>query len=93
MSELQLGDQILHELRLINQRLKALESAVPVKDMVWLSPADMSKLAGVTPRTLQNYVNQGRLSARSYKRTERGRSFTFKYHRELTLLELGMIGS
>ncbi|QPN63691.1 helix-turn-helix domain-containing protein [Synechococcus sp. CBW1004] len=90
MSDADLGDAILRELKQINTRLHALERHVPVAAVAWLTPAEMSRIVGVTPRTLQNYISQGRLSQRSFKRNKRGKSFTYRYHREHTLTELGL---
>jgi hypothetical protein len=81
---------ILLELRAINQRLDALEHTLPSRQRTWLTPSELSKLCGVTPRTLQTYVTTGRLGAASYKREARGKSFTYRYHRELALRDLGL---
>ena len=106
----ELGAQLLQELRMIRQRLSALESRQSTRpevtwlsalesrqstrpEVTWLTPAEMSKLTGVTPRTLQNYVSIGKLSGAAFKREQRGRHFHYRYHRELTLRELGMISS
>jgi hypothetical protein len=89
----ELGKQLLEELRHINRRLQSLETYVPRKDVVWLTPAEMSKITGVSPRTLQNYVATGKLSPASFKKDQRGRSFHYRYHRELALCDLGMTGS
>lgn len=90
MTTLALTEQVLHELRSINQRLAALENAIPRKDVVWLTPNEMSKVCGVSTRTLQNYVTKGKLSKACYKQEARGKSFNYRYHRELTLRELGL---
>jgi hypothetical protein len=90
MVSLDLADQLLQELRSINQRLAALESTIPRKDCTWLSPSEMATVCGVSTRTLQNYVNQGKLRPASYKREPRGKGFNFKYHRELALRDLGL---
>lgn len=90
MTQADLGDTILRELRLISQRLEHLERCVPTLDRVWLTPTEMSKICGVTPRTLQSYVNNGRLGPASYKREARGKTFNYRYHRELALRELGL---
>jgi len=85
-----LGETILQELRSISQRLEHLERCVPTIDRTWLTPTEMSKLCGVSPRTLQNYVLSGRLGGASYKRELRGKTFNFRYHRELALRDLGL---
>ncbi len=90
MPETDLGGAILLELRAINQRLDALEHAMPSRQRTWLTPSELSRLCGVTPRTLQTYVTTGRLGPASYKRETRGKSFTYRYHRELALRDLGI---
>ena len=90
MPPLDLADEILLELRAINRRLDQLENRVPVADRTWLSPGDMSKLCGVTPRTLQTYVDTGRISRAGYKREKKGKTFNYRYHRELVLHDLGI---
>lgn len=90
MAQADLGTTILQELRLISQRLEHLERCVPTIDRVWLTPTEMSKLCGVTPRTLQSYVSSGRLGPASYKKETRGKTFNYRYHRELALAELGL---
>lgn len=85
-----LGVAILQELRSISQRLEQLEQALPTADRTWLTPTEMSKLCGVTPRTLQSYVTTGRLGAASFKREVRGKTFNYRYHRELALRDLGL---
>lgn len=90
MPPLDLAEEILLEIRAINRRLDQLEHRVPVADRTWLSPGEMSKLCGVTPRTLQTYVDTGRISRASYKREPKGKTFNYKYHRELVLHDLGI---
>lgn len=85
-----LGVAILQELRSISQRLEQLEQALPTAERTWLTPTEMSKLCGVTPRTLQSYVTTGRLGAASFKREVRGKTFNYRYHRELALRDLGL---
>lgn len=81
---------VLLELRAINRRLDALEHAMPTRERVWLTPSELAKLCGVTPRTLQTYVATGRIGPASYKRETRGKTFTYRYHCELVLPELGL---
>lgn len=90
MTQADLGETILQELRSISQRLEHLERCVPTIDRVWLTPHEMGKICGVTPRTLQGYVTSGRLGPASYKKETRGTTFNYRYHRELTLRELGL---
>ena len=90
MSSVDLGEAILQELRSISRRLEQLEQAVPTADRTWLTPTEMSKLCGVSPRTLQSYVSSGRLGAASFKRETRGKTFNYRYHRELALRDLGL---
>jgi len=90
LAQVDLGEAILRELRSISQRLEHLERCVPTLDRVWLTPTEMSKLCGVTPRTLQSYVASGRLSRPSYKREARGKTFNYRYHRELAMRDLGL---
>lgn len=85
-----LGEAILRELQAIKCRLAELESATTQRDRTWLTPGEMSKLCGVSPRSLQTYVTLGRLSAASVKREPRGQGFTYRYHRELALRDLGI---
>lgn len=84
-----LSDSILYELKAINRRLDLLATQLPVVDKTWLTPREMSKICGVTTRTLQNYILSGRLSRACYKQEERGKTFNYRYHRELVLRELG----
>jgi hypothetical protein len=90
MPETDLGAAILLELRAISQRLDALEDSLPSNRKVWVTPSELAKICGVTPRTLQTYVSTGRLSPASYKREVRGKSFNYRYHRELALRDLGI---
>ena len=85
-----LAEVILQELRSIGQRLEQLEQSIPTVDRTWLTPMEMSKLCGVTPRTLQSYVSTERLGPASYKREVRGKTFNYRYHRELALRDLGL---
>lgn len=85
----ELGAEILSELRAIRERLVTLEQRSALGDRSWLTPAEMSQLSGVSPRTLQTYVANGRISATSIKREKRGASFTYRYHRELTMRDIG----
>lgn len=85
-----IGVVILQELRSISQRLEQLEQALPAVDRTWLTPTEMSKICGVTPRTLQSYVSSGRLGQASFKREARGKTFNYRYHRELALRDLGL---
>jgi hypothetical protein len=90
MPETDLGGAILLELRAINRRLDALEHTLPTSQRTWLTPNELSKICGVTPRTLQTYVSTGRIGPTSYKRETRGKTFTYRYHRELALRDLGI---
>jgi hypothetical protein len=90
MTPLDIGAEILSELRSINQRLDALEQNTPPRGRTWLTPNELGKLCGVTPRTLQTYVTTGRLRPESYKREARGKTFNYRYHRELALRDLGI---
>ena len=90
MPETDLGGAILLELQAINRRLSALESSVPSQQRTWITPNELSKLCGVTPRTLQSYVTSGRLGPASYKKEARGKTFNYRYHRELALRDLGI---
>jgi hypothetical protein len=90
LAQVDLHEAILRELSTISQRLEHLERYVPTLDRTWLTPTEMSKLCGVTPRTLQSYVTSGRLSSPSYKREARGKTFNYRYHRELALRDLGL---
>jgi len=83
------ADSILFELKAINRRLDLLEKQLPVVDKTWLTPAEMSKVCGVSTRTLINYIESGRISRSSYKKEQRGNAFNYRYHRELVLRELG----
>lgn len=82
--------EILAELRAINARLARLENVLPTVDRTWLTPAEMSKICGVSPRTLQSYVKTNRLGPASFKREMRGKTFNYRYHRELVLRDLGL---
>lgn len=93
MTPLTIGEQILNEVRSLHQRLDALEEAFPAKGKTWLTPQEFSRLAGVTPRTLQVYVDNGRLRPESYKRQTRGKTFNYRYHRELALRDLEITNS
>lgn len=90
MPELDLGGALLLELRAINRRLDALEHSMPTSQRTWLTPRELGKICGVTPRTLQTYVSTGRIGPTSYKREVRGKTFTYRYHRELALRDLGI---
>lgn len=90
MPRTDVNEAILQELRSINSRLEQLEQAAALADRTWLTPTEMSKLSGVTPRTLQSYVGNGRLSPASFKRETRGKTFNYRYHRELALRDLGL---
>lgn len=90
MPTLELGEAILEELRLIRERLTQLENRAGLSDRTWLNPSEMGALAGVTPRTLQDYVRNGRLNAASYKKEPRGTGFVYRYHRELAMRDLGL---
>lgn len=90
MSPAGVEEAILRELRSISQRLEYLERSLPTTDRTWLTPTEMSKLCGVTPRTLQSYVSNGRLGTASYKKEARGKTFNYRYHRELALRDLGL---
>jgi hypothetical protein len=92
MISTELGSAILHEVQELNRRMQRLEQQMPTvaPEKVWLTPAEMSKLCNVSTRTLLNYVNSGRLSPAAVKQQRRGKSFNFRYHRELTLTELGI---
>lgn len=83
------ADSILFELKAINRRLDLLEKQLPVVDKTWLTPSEMAKICGVTTRTMQNYVLSGRLSRAAYKQEPKGKTFNYRYHRELVLRELG----
>lgn len=93
MTPLDLGEELLRELRSINRRLDALEKAVPSIERTWLTPNELGRICGVTPRTLQTYVATGRLSPASYKKEARGKTFNYRYHRELALRDLGITDS
>lgn len=80
--------ELLTELRAINARLEQLENQLPTVDRTWVTPSEMSKICGVTTRTLQTYVNTGRLSPHSYRREQRGSGFHYRYHKELALRDL-----
>jgi hypothetical protein len=80
--------EILEQMRDINRRLIEIEQRLPNPNRTWLTPREMSKLAGVSTRTLQTYVKRGKLSNASYRKDNRGKSFQFRYHRELVLKEL-----
>ena len=88
----ELGSAILLEVQELNRRLQRMEQQLPSvsPEKTWLTPAEMSKLCNVSTRTLQNYVSSGRLTPAAYKQQSRGKTFTFRYHRELTLTELGI---
>lgn len=93
MTPTALGEQLLMELRSINRRLNALEQALPTRSRTWLTPSELSKICGVSPRTLQTYVTTGRLGPASYKKEARGKTFNYRYHRELALRDLGITDS
>lgn len=86
----ELGEAILRELHAIREKLAQLEGRAARPDRTWLTPAEMSKEVGVTPRTLQTYVTTKRLSAATYKKENRGKGFSYRYHRELVMRELGL---
>ena len=90
MPPLELTSEILLELRAISRRLEQLETRLPTVDRTWLTPSEMSKLCGVTPRTLQLYVKSGRITRPSYRREEKGKTFNYRYHKELVLNDLGI---
>ena len=85
-----LAEVILFELKAINRRLDLSSRNLPVMDKTWLTPGEMSKICGVSTRTLQNYINNGKLSYACYKKEQQGLRFRFLYHRELVMRELGM---
>lgn len=85
---LDLGEEILLELRALRQEVKRLGQALPTADSTWLTPSEMAELVGVTTRTLQNYVTLGRLTKASYRMEPRGKGFRYSYHRELALRDL-----
>jgi hypothetical protein len=86
----ELGEAILEELRVIREKLDQLENRAGRSDRTWLTPAEMSQEVGVTPRTLQSYVTSGRLNTATYKKEVHGKTFSYRYHRELVLRELGL---
>ena len=83
-----LGESILLELQAIHRRLDEMQQSAAV-ERTWLTPSEMSKLCGVSPRTLQTYVQTGRISSVSYKKEHQGKRFTYRYHKELALRDLG----
>lgn len=83
------ADSILFELKAINRRLDLLEKQLPVVDKTWLTPAEMSKVCGVTTTTLINYIENGKIGRASYKKEKRGSRYSYRYHRELVLHDLG----
>jgi hypothetical protein len=89
MPPLDLGESILQELQAIHRRLDELQQSAAAAERTWLTPSEMSKLCGVTPRTLQTYVQTGRISSFSYKKEQQGKRFTYRYHKELALRDLG----
>lgn len=89
MLTLPVADSILFELKAINRRLDLLEKQLPVVDKTWLTPSEMAKILGVTTTTLINYIDSGRISRSSYKKEQRGKTFNYRYHRELVLHDLG----
>lgn len=90
MTPADLGEEIRVELQRISERLARLEENTGIHRRVWLTPAEMSKIAGVSPRTLQTYVTNGKITRPSFKREARGKVFTYRYHRELTMRDLGL---
>ena len=83
-----LDRDLLDLVREINLRLIDIEQRLPDSRPTWLAPREMSKLVGVSTRTLQNYVKNGKLSPTSYRRENRGKGYQFRYHRELVLRDL-----
>jgi hypothetical protein len=90
LDPMRLQMEILLEIRHLRSRLDQIDKDRSASSRIWLTPAEMGKLVGVTPRTLQNYVNTGRLSRASHKKTPRGTGFVYRYHREIVLHDLGV---
>jgi hypothetical protein len=85
-----MAQSILQELQAINKRLSRLEQQLPSGGKTWLTSNEMGKICGLSGRTLLNYIHSGKLSAACFKRKQRGKHFSFLYHRELVMCELGL---
>jgi predicted transcriptional regulator len=91
VAPLDLSTEILKEIRDLHRRLDAIQGALPKPERTWMTPSEMAEELGVSTRTLQNYVNKGKIGRAAYKCEPRGKGFTYRYHRELTLLDLNRL--
>ena len=82
---------ILARLESIDRRIHELGKTPPKSKKTWLQPAEFAAMAGVTPKTLRQWVANGRLSAQAHRKVKEGSNLVHQYHAQIAAKELDLI--
>ena len=76
---------ILARLDNMDAQIKSLSNQKPVKGKTWLKPGEFAQICGVTPKTLRDWVEQGRFREKSHRTIKTGTTYFRQFHIEHAL--------